>query len=47
MFETMIAKSEYEERVRAAERAHRYAHLGRPNRLSMVLKNLVAFVARF
>ena len=47
MFETMLARSEFEQRVRNADKAYRYAHLRKPSRLSTVLKSLVALVARF
>jgi hypothetical protein len=47
MLETMIAREEYEHRIREAEKAYRFARIRKPSRLSVAFKNLIAFVARF
>jgi hypothetical protein len=47
MLESILARAEYEERVRAAEKAYRYSRAFRPSRLSLLRRNLAALVARF
>jgi hypothetical protein len=47
MLETMIAKEEYEQRLREAEEAYRISRIQKPSRLSVAFKNLIAVLARF
>jgi hypothetical protein len=47
MFESILARAEYEQRIREAEKAYRYSRLHGPSRFGSLRRNLAAFVARF
>ncbi len=47
MLEDMLAREEYNQRIREAENAYRFANIRRPSRLSVAFKSLIAFLARF
>ena len=43
----ILAKQMMEERIRDAEKARRYAHVGSANRVSLFLKSLLSLFTRF
>jgi hypothetical protein len=47
MLESILARAEYEQRIREAEKAYRYSRSKVPSRLSLLRRNLAALVARF
>ena len=46
MLESILARTEYEQRVREAEKAYRYARSQRPSRLTVLRRTLAALAAR-
>jgi hypothetical protein len=44
---TYLARDEYKQRVREAEKAYQRREYSQPSRLSLIFKNIVTLVSRF